>query len=343
MSDSLASGTALFGYVIERVLGRGGMGTVYLARQLSLNRLVALKVLHPSKVKNPKAADEFFREAAAAARLNHPNLVGVHDLQADTQMGLYAFSMEYVAGLTGFQLINDQGPLPRAKALHIIFQIASALAYAHKHGFVHRDIKPENILVIDGKTAKLLDLGLAYNRLGSVGSTSPDRRHSSGRKLSIVGTPDYSAPEQSRNPLNATAASDVWSLGATLYFLLTGDTPFDGETIIDLIVASALDPLEYPDHVTPDCRALLELMMAKEVDDRLANGDEVLVALQQVARNERPTLPARAAISAPEGTETQSGAHLQFAEGSASGTGTGALPEDNQIRRRVVKRRRSRR
>ena len=343
MSDSLAPGTTLFGYVIERVLGRGGMGTVYLARQLSLNRLVALKVLHPSKVKNSKAADEFFREAASAARLNHPNLVGVHDLQADTQLGLYAFSMEYVAGQTGFQLFTDQGPLPRAKALHIIFQIASALAYAHKHGFVHRDIKPENLLVIDGKTAKLLDLGLAYNRLGGVGSTSPDRHQSSGRKLTIVGTPDYSAPEQNRNPLNATAASDVWSLGATLFFLLTGDTPFDGETVIDLIVSSAIDPLEYPDHVTPDCRALLELMMAKEVDDRLANGDEVLVALQQVARGERPTLPARAALSSQSGTETQSGAHLQFAEGNASGGVAGTVAEGNQIRRRVVKRRRSRR
>ena len=331
----------LFGYVIERVLGRGGMGTVYLAKQVSLNRFVALKVLHPSKVKNSKAADEFFREAAAAARLNHPNLVGVHELQADTQLGLYAFSMEYVAGVTGFHLISEQGPIPRAKALHIVFQITSALAYAHKHGLVHRDIKPENVLVIDGKTAKLLDLGLAYNRLGSVGSTSPDRHQSSGRKLTIVGTPDYSAPEQSRNPLNATAASDVWSLGATLYFLLTGDTPFDGETIIDLIVSAAIDPLEYPEHVTPDCRALLELMMAKDVDDRLANGDEVLVALQQVARGERPTLPARAAITAQSGSETQSGAHLQFAEGNASGPGT---PEEgNQIRRRVAKRRRTRR
>ncbi len=332
MSDDLAPGTTLFGYVIERVLGRGGMGTVYLAMQISLNRRVALKVLHQSRVKNPKAADDFFREAAAAARLNHPNLVGVHDLQADTQRGLYAFSMEYISGLTGVQLVAEQGVLPRAKALHLTFQIASALAYAHKQGFVHRDIKPENILIIDGKIAKLLDLGLAYNRLGSVGATTPERHQSSGRKLSIVGTPDYSSPEQSRNPQNATAASDVWSLGATLYFLLTGETPFDGETVIDLIVSTAIDPLEYPPQVTADCRALLELMMAKDVGKRLANGEEVLTALQEIARNERPTLPPRAARETPSVD-----AHLQFAE-AATGEHAPTLPPRRRVRHRHTRR-----
>ena len=336
MSDDLAPGTTLFGYVIERVLGRGGMGTVYLAKQLSLNRQVALKVLHPSRVKNPKAADDFFREAAAAARLNHPNLVGVHDLQADTQRGLYVFSMEYVAGLTGIQLVAESGPLPRTKALHLIFQIASALAYAHKQGFVHRDIKPDNILVIDGKIAKVLDLGLAYNRLGSVGSTSPEPRQSSGRKLSIVGTPDYSAPEQSRNPRNATAASDVWSLGATLYYLLTGETPFDGETIIDLIVSTAVDPLEYPPEITTDCRQLLELMMAKETSQRLADGDEVVAALQQIARGEAPRLPPR---TASQGAPAR--ALLEFAEagsGSSGGRSSVNLPPTRRLKHRRTRR-----
>ena len=325
MSDALAPGTILLGYVIEKVLGRGGMGTVYLAKQVSLGRQVALKVLHPSRVKNPKAADEFFREAASAARLNHPGLVGVHDLQADTVSGLYAFSMEYVPGETAFQLVARLGQLPRGTALTLIAQVASALAYAHKHGFVHRDIKPENILVIDGRTAKLLDLGLAYNRLGSVGGPQVDRNQSSGRKLTIIGTPDYSAPEQSRVPDQATTASDVWSLGATLYFLLTGRTPFDGETVIDLIVSAATDPLEFPDHVTPDCRQLLELMMAKDPADRLADGDEVLVVLQQIARGEAPVLPARAGTGS--------------AALDPAGIGSGGHA---QLKRRVMRRRRHR-
>ena len=326
MSDVLAPGTTLLGYVIERVLGRGGMGTVYLAKQISLGRQVALKVLHPSRVKNPKAADEFFREASAAAKLNHPGLVGVHDLQADTHLGLYAFSMEYVPGETAYQLVAREGQLPRATALQLIHQIAGALAYAHKHGFVHRDIKPENILVVDGQKTKLLDLGLAYNRLGSVGGTqTPERNQSGGRKLTIVGTPDYSAPEQSRNPEQATAASDVWSLGATLWFLLTADTPFDGETIIDLIVTAATEPLDYPAHITPDCRALLELMMAKDPVDRLADGEEVLVALQQIVRGEKPTLPKRA--------------HTSSSALNPVGIGSGSLPV---IRRPIIRRRRRR-
>ena len=297
MAEALAPGTDLFGYTIEKVLGRGGMGTVYLARQRSLSRQVALKVLHPSRVKTAKAAEEFFREAAAAGRLNHPGLVGVHDLQSDPERGIYAFSMEYVQGRTAYKLVSDDGPLPRVTALNIIAQVASALAYAHKHGFVHRDIKPENILVSDEGQARLLDLGLAYNRLGAVGGPQPERHQSSGRRLILVGTPDYSAPEQSRNPDKALPASDVWSLGGVLYFLLTGATPFDGDTVIDLIVAAATEPLEFPDQVSEDCRRLIELMMAKPVAERLADGAAVVAALQQVAQGQRPTLPGQAAAA----------------------------------------------
>ncbi len=328
MADDLAPGSVLLGYVIERVLGRGGMGTVYLAKQLSLGRQVALKVLHPSRVKNPKTATEFFQEASATARLNHPNLVGVHDLKADTATGLFAFSMEYVPGLTAFQLVSQQGPLTRGPALNLIAQVASALAYAHRQGFVHRDLKPENILVTTGNVAKLLDLGLAYNRLGALGNGSPaDRQQSSGRRLMIVGTPDYSAPEQSRNPEQATTASDVWGLGATLFFLLTGHTPFDGETVIDLIVRTATEPLKWPDYVAADCRQLVELMMTKDSDQRLADGDEVLVALQQMARGEAPTLPFRE--DGTGGFATQ----YQIDDGG---------PAEQPARRRMVRRRRIR-
>ena len=327
MADDLAPGSVILGYVIERVLGRGGMGTVYLAKQLSLGRLVALKVLHPSRVKNPKAATEFFQEASATAKLSHPNLVGVHDLKADTASGLFAFSMEYVPGLTTYQLVSQQGSLSRGPALNLIAQVASALAYAHRQGFVHRDIKPENILVANGQTAKLLDLGLAYNRLGALSNGTADRQQSSGRRLMIVGTPDYSAPEQSRNPDHATTASDVWGLGATLYFLLTGSTPFDGETVIDLIVRSATEPLTWPEHVAPDCRQLVELMMVKDPEQRLGDGDEVLVALQQMARGERPTLPTRA--------DGSGGFAVQY---QIDDGGTAEQP----ARRRMVRRRRMR-
>ena len=198
MSAELPSpGIELFGYVIEKRLGKGGMGTVYLAR-----------------LKTPGAVEGFLREARNAAKLNHPNLAAVHDVHADESLGLYCYSMEYVEGVTAGKLVQTHGPLKRSQALHIIFQIAKALGHAHRNEIVHRDVKPDNILVTTNGTAKLLDLGLVRDRIEQQGDQQ--------RILSIVGTPDFSAPEQHRNPKAAVAASDVYSLGATLYYLLTG-------------------------------------------------------------------------------------------------------------------------
>jgi serine/threonine protein kinase len=289
MRDVLDPGHELFGYRIEKTIGKGGMGTVYLATQLSLNRPVALKVLHPSRVKNTADAEAFFQEAAAAARLSHPNLVAVHDLQHDPSLHLYCYSMECVEGRTLSQLVAEQGPLKRNVALHYIYQAAGALAHAHKHDFVHRDVKPDNLLVTSKQVVKLLDLGLAYNRIGGL--------HSGGgggsRRLVLIGTPDYAAPEQCRNPDVSDPASDVWSLGATFHFLLTGRPPFAGCTVIDLIVRASQDPLVVPEGITPDCAALLELMLHKDPERRLGDGQEVLDALKEIAQGRMPQAPVR--------------------------------------------------
>jgi eukaryotic-like serine/threonine-protein kinase len=278
----LAAGVEINGYVIQHLLGRGGMGNVYLATQKSLDRQVALKILHSNRLKNPSAIEGFLREARAAAQLNHPNLVAVHDVFADVERKLYCYSMEYVEGLNANQLVQSQGVLKRAQALNLTYQIAKALGQAHRQGMVHRDVKPDNILVMKTGNAKLLDLGLVRDRV----MHAPE---SGSRILSIVGTPEYSAPEQHRNPKQAVPSSDVYSLGATLFFLLVGRPPINGDTIIDLIVRVATEKLTYPANIPPDCRKLLDLMLAKRPSDRLYDGDAVVEALRSISEGRMPS------------------------------------------------------
>lgn len=281
--EGLPPGTEIFGYEIERLLGRGGMGNVYLAKQKSLDRQVALKVLHPQRLRNPTSVDSFLREARAAAQLSHANLVAVHDVHADPERKLYCYSMEYVQGITASRLVQTQGVLKRSQALHLTYQMGKALGHAHRHGLVHRDIKPDNILVTQNGSAKLLDLGLVRDRF-------EQSAEAGARILSIVGTPEYSAPEQHRNPKQAVPASDVYSLGATLFFLFIGRPPFIGDTVIDLIVRVATEQISYPSGVPSDCRRLLDLMLAKRPADRLYDGDAVVEALKGLAEGRQPSL-----------------------------------------------------
>jgi serine/threonine-protein kinase len=288
MAELLPAGTDIFGYRIERLLGRGGTGTVYLARQLSLNRAVALKVLHPHLLRNPQAVEDFLREAAATARLNHPHLVVCHDAHAEAVEKVYCYSMEYVPGRSAIEVMKQEGVFKRAMALHITYQIASALGYAHQHGLIHRDVKPDNILVTSNHVAKLLDLGLARDKISGDSGAGGG---SGARRLVIVGTPEYSSPEQSRDPRRATASSDVYSLGATLYHMLTGRPPFSGDTVIDLIVRAATEDLDFPEAIPEDCRELLRLMLARDPDERLPHGASVVAALEAVAQGRKPQLP----------------------------------------------------
>ena len=208
---------------ILEYLGRGGMGVVYKARQKSLNRLVALKLLAPERVRDAKFAERFTREAQALAALNHPNIVTIYDFgQAG---GFYYLLMEFVDGLNLRQLLRTRKFTPE-EALAIVPPLCDALQFAHDRGIVHRDIKPENLLLDKAGRVKVADFGIA-KILGTVNgndnageSTAPENA-----TQAVVGTPSYSAPEQKNNPQHVDSRADIYSLGVVFYELLTGELP----------------------------------------------------------------------------------------------------------------------
>ncbi len=201
---------------IIALIGRGGMGAVYQARQRQLERLVALKILPVEPGREPSFAERFAREAKALARLNHPNIVSVYD--CGQQEGLYYFIMEYVDGLNLRQLERSRRPSPE-QALAIVPAICDALQYAHQQGIVHRDIKPENILLDKQGRVKIADFGIAkILRAGSEGATLTQGR-------GVVGTPHYMAPEQVEKPGSVDHRADIYSLGVVFYEMLTGELP----------------------------------------------------------------------------------------------------------------------
>jgi predicted Ser/Thr protein kinase len=205
---------------ILELLGKGGMGAVYKARQPTLDRLVALKILPPSVAGDPAFAERFTREARAQARINHPHIVGVYEF-GQTQ-GLYYFVMEFVDGANLRSAIQT-GKLSSAEALAIVPQICEALQFAHDEGVVHRDIKPENILIDKRGRVKIADFGLA--KIVGEGSRLGDRDYGLTGTHQVMGTMHYMAPEQIEKPLTVDHRADIYSLGVVFYEMLTGELP----------------------------------------------------------------------------------------------------------------------
>ncbi|MGH7978536.1 MAG: serine/threonine-protein kinase [Limisphaerales bacterium] len=208
---------------ILECLGRGGMGVVYKARQKTMNRFVALKLLAPERVNDPKFAERFAREAQALAALNHPNIVTIYDFgQAG---GFYYLLMEFVDGVNLRQLLRARKCTPE-EALAIVPSLCDALQFAHERGIVHRDIKPENLLLDKAGRVKIADFGIA-KMLGAVNAGGSAGRSiaSENATQSAVGTPGYSAPEQKTDPQRVDSRADIYSLGVVFYELLTGELP----------------------------------------------------------------------------------------------------------------------
>lgn len=220
-------------YVLQDQIGTGGMGVVYKAQHRRMKRDVAIKVLSSTAMKAATVVKRFLREAEAAAKLNHPNIVAAYD--ADEFDGIPFLAMEFVDGVDLAVHVKQHGPMPFEKALDSILQAARGLEHAHSQGIVHRDIKPANLLLDVHGTIKILDMGLA--RFHEEGSTVPlSEAGALTQAGSIVGTIDYMSPEQAMNSRQADHAADIYSLGATLYFLLTGHPMFESETLMSRLL-----------------------------------------------------------------------------------------------------------
>lgn len=261
---------------IIRELGRGGVGTVYLARHQTLQIEVALKILSPAlSHENPALAERFVREAQTAARIRHPNVIAVMDAAHDETTGLYFIVFEFVGGGSlSWHLRN--GPLPEARALAIVTGIAHALAIAEENGIVHRDIKPDNIMLDTRGTAKLADLGLAKH--------SVDSRTTLTIGGSFMGTPAYMSPEQARDAKAADTRDDIYSLGATLYECLTGEPPFQGETpyniMSELLTKPSPQPVAKRPEISDSINLICRKMMAKTRGLRYADAKTLLADLE---------------------------------------------------------------
>jgi eukaryotic-like serine/threonine-protein kinase len=270
------------GYQILNKCGAGAMAVVYRAKQLSLDRTVAIKVLPKRLSKNVEFVERFYREGRAAAQLNHPNIVQAIDV-AEANSYHY-FVMEFVEGCTVYDELAEGKVYSEKEAIDIISQIARALLHSHERGFIHRDVKPKNIMLTRDRVAKLADMGLARE--------ATDVQAAMAEAGRAYGTPYYIAPEQIRGEVDIDQRADMYSLGATFYHMVTGRVPFEGPTPSAVMHKHLKEPLTPPDHLntnlTSGCGAMIEMLLAKNRDDRYPSARELLSDLDLLARGRAP-------------------------------------------------------
>jgi len=275
------SGTTLGGYRLVRKIAQGGMGVIYEAVQIRLARKVALKVLTEQLATRPEFLQRFEREAKAAAALDHPNIVQVHDFgEAD---GRRFIIMEFIDGENLSEYISKRGKIPVENALAIIGQAALALKAAAEKSIVHRDIKPSNLMVTRDGRVKVADMGLA-----KILTEDSELTMSSVS----IGSPHFIAPEQAGSSKTADHRVDIYSLGVTLLYLVTGKYAYDGDSPISIVLAHATKPLptgaELGTDLPPEIEALIRRMAAKNPDERYQDYDELLADLQRVRQGNLP-------------------------------------------------------
>ncbi len=277
------------GYQLISIIGKGAMAKVFKGRQLSLDRIVAIKVMQKRLSENREFVERFYKEGRAAARLSHNNIVQAIDVGSSPE-GFHYFVMEYVEGKTLYDLmqpppVGDNKKFTEAESLDVTIQVCEALVHSHQRGLIHRDVKPKNIILTPEGVAKLTDLGLARDQDDVVAAKSEAGK--------AYGTPYYISPEQVRGDVNIDYRADIYSLGATMYHLLTGRPPFEATTPTAVMHKHLKDPLTPPDHVNTALSAgvgeIIESAMAKKREDRYANTGDMLEDLKAVRDGLQPT------------------------------------------------------
>ncbi len=307
-------GQKIPGYKILGELGAGAMAKVYKAKQLRLNREVAIKVLPKKYSQNVQFIERFYAEGRAAAQLNHPNIVQAFDV--DSTGETYFLVMEYVAGRTVHDDIQEHKRYPEAEAIDIVIQVAEALEHAHAKGLIHRDVKPKNIMISREGVVKLADMGLAR--------AVSDKEAAEAEKGKAFGTPYYISPEQIRGEVDIGPPADIYSLGATLYHMVTGSVPYEGKNPSAVMHKHLKGELAAPDHVNPKLSAgiseVIEMMMARSARKRYRGCTDLLVDLRAIKKGELPPIAH---------TEVMPEADLaSLAAAEAGAGGVGEIPTD---------------
>jgi len=270
------------GYQLQKKVGAGAMAVVYRAKQISLDRTVAVKVLPKRLSRNAEFVERFYREGKAAAALNHNNIVQAIDVGESG--GFHYFVMEFVAGRTVYDDLAQGKIYEEPDAIDIVQQVAEALQHAHERDIIHRDVKPKNIMITHDGVVKLADMGLAR--------AASDVEAAMAEAGRAYGTPYYISPEQIRGEVNIDVRADIYSLGATFYHMVTGRVPFEGPTPSAVMHKHLKEPLTPPDHIntklTTGCAATIEMMLAKSRRDRYGSCEEVLLDLELLSRGEPP-------------------------------------------------------
>jgi serine/threonine protein kinase len=326
------------GFEILDVITRGGMGVIYKARQLGLNRLVALKVIAPERLGHAETLNRFKREVQAAAMLSHPNIVTVY--QTDLQSRQPYLAMEYVAGIDLHKLVTKGGPVAPADACNYILQAARGLQHAFERGLVHRDIKPSNLMVSPSplkegqvgesfpksageRRIKILDMGLAR-------IAEPMESGELTRAGFFLGTPAFASPEQTESPSKADIRSDLYSLGGTLYFLLTGEAPFPDCNIMEKLRRQLTEPAPSPlarrPDVWPALDAVVKLLMACDPAQRFQTPVELIATLEKAVRD-----PSASIGSSRSGVAPQLSSPKQIAAHSTGVTALAICPDGSAL------------
>lgn len=277
----VGEGVTIGGFFIHELLGAGAMGKVYKAEQRSLNRLVALKILASHLAWDEEGVARFFKEMRMAAKVHHTNLVAAYDAGEDN--GLYYLAMEFVDGDNLEELLED-GYIDEATALKIVRSVAKGLRYAWEdHDMIHRDIKPANIMIIEGPAAKVLDLGLAKSTTNNDGLTLTG---------TVLGTPYYMSPEQVDAQIDIDCRTDIYSLGCTLYHMVTGVIPFSDSSADEAMQQQASgqlpDPRSHVPEISEGLFQLLVRMLARDPENRHKDWAAVEKDLKAVAEGGKP-------------------------------------------------------